>query len=593
MQRTWPFVLALAVLAACSGGGPRVGSQLGVAKQVDTSSWKRQTEGRVGPAWQYPLTLASAQSEGGMVASDDSYATLVGAGVLERGGNAIDAAVATAFALAVTFPEAGNIGGGGFMVLRSADGRTAALDFRETAPRAASRNMYLDAQGNVTENSVIGHLSAGVPGAVAGLWTAHKQYGSRPWAELVQPAIELAERGVNVNLNFVTRVRGDSARLARYPSAATLMLPGGRVPQGGTTWRNPELAAVLRRIAERGPAGFYTGETAQLIVAEMKRGNGLITLEDLAAYEAKWRDPVSISYRGHTVLSMPPSSSGGITLGLALNILEGYDLRTLGWHTPEMLHVLAEAERRAFADRNHFLGDPDFVKIPRDLLLSKDYANRLRATIDPKVATPSLNVRPGLGAASEGTHTTHVSVMDNKGGAVALTTTLNDLYGSHVVVSGGGFFLNDEMDDFASKPGTPNMFGLVQGEANAIAPGKRMLSAMTPTIVLDSAGKPLLVTGARGGPRIISATLQILLNVIDYGMDAGAAVSAPRIHHQHLPDTLRLEPGGFTQAQIDALRALGHNIADGSVAAAPTVLRKARLITGTADPRTGGLAEGY
>jgi gamma-glutamyltranspeptidase/glutathione hydrolase len=544
-------------------------------------------------AWAFPAPREVAQGASAMVASDAPLATRAGLEVLRKGGNAVDAAVATAFALAVVYPEAGNIGGGGFMVVHLADGTAAALDFREKAPLAASRDMYLDSAGELTNASRIGHRASGVPGAVAGLFAAHERFGTRPWRELVAPAIRLAEQGFTADSQFAGAVAAGADYLARFPASAALLLPGGKPVAPGQHWRNPELAAVLTRIAEQGPAGFYEGATADLIVAEMQRGGGIITHEDLKGYDARWREPVVFDYRGHRVISMPPSSSGGLTLALIANTLEGYPLRELGWHSTQALHLTAEAMRRAFADRNHFLGDPDQVDVPAARLLSQAYADSLRATIAATRATPSGDVHPGLGMRAEGSHTTHLSVVDGSGNAVALTTTINDLFGSGVTVTGAGFLLNDEMDDFAAKVGTPNMFGLVQGEANAIAPGKRMLSAMTPTIVLDSAGAPLLVTGARGGPRIITAVFQVMSNVIDYDMDIGAAVHAPRIHHQHLPDALTYEPSGLDAARLDSLRALGHELRSGYVATAPSILRRGGVWTGVPDPRTGGLAEGY
>jgi gamma-glutamyltranspeptidase/glutathione hydrolase len=589
------WLVTFGALALTDCGGHRPGPQIGSLQGPERLD-PRNTYGKIPPEWRYSLaTQPTANAEHVMVASDAALATQVGVEVLRSGGNAVDAAVATAFALAVAYPEAGNIGGGGFMVVHTADGKDAALDFREMAPRAATHDMYLDSSGEVTKASVIGHRASGVPGSVAGLWEAHHKFGTKPWKDLIQPAITLAERGFIVDERLATSVQNATDRITKFEGSAALLMPNGKPLQTGTTWRNPDLAVTLRRIADRGPAGFYEGETAGLIVAEMKRGGGIITLEDLKAYQPKWRDPVQLTYRGHKVIAMPPASSGGITLGLALNILEGYDLRKIRWHSAQELHLIAEAERRAFADRNAFLGDPDFARVPRDLLVSKQYAQQQRATIDLLHATPSASIRPGLGkTAVEGMQTTHFDVVDTKGNAVAITTTLNDLYGSAVAVTGAGFFLNDEMDDFSAKPGTPNMFGLVQGEANAIAPGKRMLSAMTPTIVLDTLGRPLIVTGARGGPRIISAVLQILINVLDYEMDIGAAVAAPRIHNQHLPDQTLYERDGFNPAMIDSLTAFGHKmVATGGIATAPSLLRVGKFWTGVADPRTGGSAEGF
>lgn len=545
------------------------------------------------PTWTHdaPVEVEAANA---MVVTDAPLATRVGVDVLRRGGNAIDAAIAVAFALAVVYPEAGNIGGGGFIVARMADGTTAALDFRETAPAAATPDMYVDPTGAVTDASLIGHLASGVPGSVAGLHAAHERFGSLPWSELIEPAIRLAEDGFTVDAALAGSVRDAEERLRRFPASAALFLPNGQPLQAGQTWRNPDLAAVLRRIAAQGPDGFYRGETADRIVAEMRRGGGLITHEDLAAYAPAWREPVRLQYRGHEILSMPPASSGGITLGLIAGILDGFDLRAAGWNSPRTLHLMTEAMRRAFADRNTYLGDPDFVRIPPRLTDRAYYAAR-RAQIDRDRATPSEDVVPGLGRIAEPAHTTHVSIVDASGNAVALTTTINELYGSGVTVEGAGFVLNNEMDDFTARPGVPNAYGLVQGEANAIAPGKRMLSAMTPTIVLAADGSPLLITGARGGPRIITAVFQVISNVIDHRLSPGQAVYAPRIHHQHLPDVLYFEAGGLARPVVEALRFMGHTVEprDGYIGSAPTIVRRAEHWVGVADPRQGGLAAGY
>ncbi|MCC6398768.1 MAG: gamma-glutamyltransferase, partial [Bacteroidetes bacterium] len=458
------------------------------------------------PTWE--LLRAGQETTGvhGMVASDAPLASEAGVAILKQGGNAIDAAVATAFALAVVMPEAGNIGGGGFLVLRLHDGTLASLDFREKAPLAARRDMYLDSAGTPTDLSITGHLSAGVPGSVAGLYEAHRKYGRLPWQDVVAPAIRLAHDGFPVTADFAGSIRSDSARLVRYPASAALFLPEGRPVEEGSIWKNQDLARCLQRVAERGPQGFYEGETARLLVEEVRRGTGIITAEDLRSYSAVWREPVTASYRQHTIVSMPPPSSGGMSVAMITNILEAYDLRSLGWHSPEAVHLAVEAMRRTFADRNHFLGDPDFLTIPQAALVSKAYAAERRESIDPERATPSADVAHGTPVQrSESMHTTHFSVADSAGNVVALTTTINHGFGSAVTVTGAGFLLNNEMDDFASKPGSPNAFGLVQGEANAIAPGKRILSSMSPTIVIDPQGEPLLVTGASGGPRIITA----------------------------------------------------------------------------------------
>ncbi|HSJ05169.1 MAG TPA: gamma-glutamyltransferase [Longimicrobiales bacterium] len=571
-------ILWAAVLATACGTAP-------------PATW---TEAAGQAGWPHAPNVPAATSAQAMVATDAPLATHVGVGIMRAGGNAVDAAVATAFALAVVYPEAGNIGGGGFMVARLADGTEAALDFRETAPLAATRDMFLDEAGELTDRSVTGHLAAGVPGAVMGLWEAHRRFGTLPWPQLLEPAIRLAEDGFPVDAEFAASLRSAAPRLARFPGSAALFLPGATPAEAGTRWRNPELGQVLRRIARDGPAGFYEGVTADLIVAEMERGGGIISHEDLRRYRAAWREPVTFSYRGRRVISMPPSSSGGTTLAIMANVMEGFPARRLGWQSDTLMHLTAEVMRRAFADRNHFLGDPDFVEFPQAMLVSADYAARLRATIDPGRATPSERVRPGLAEVAEPARTTHFSVVDPMGNAVALTTTINELYGSAVTVTGAGFLLNDEMDDFAARPGFPNMFGLVQGEANAIEPGKRMLSAMTPTIVLDPDGAVLMVTGARGGPRIISAVFQVISNVIDHDMDVVAAVRSPRIHHQHLPDVLYFEHGGLTTTQVQRLRAMGHAVdARPTVGTAPTIVRSAGVWTGAHDPRTGGLAAGF
>lgn len=545
-----------------------------------------------GPRQGFTSNVVSGRN--GMVVSDDSLASEVGVNILKAGGNAIDAIVATAFALAVTYPEAGNIGGGGFLVARFADGGEVALDFRETAPSAATRNMYIDENGNVAPTSLTGHLASGVPGAVAGLYAAHQRHGKLPWREVVAPAIALAETGFLVGDRFARITRGDE-RLPRFSGSAALFIPNGQPIAAGTRWRNPDLAATLRRIADRGRDGFYKGETAELIAAEMKRGGGIITQADLAGYEAKWREPIRFDYRGHRVISMPPASSGGITLALMANILEGYDLRASGPATAQTVHLIAEASRRAFADRNHFLGDPDAVRFPAKTLISDNYAEKQRGTIALQRATPSAQVRAGMGVLKDSDETTHISVVDAQGNAVALTTTINELFGSAVTITGAGFLMNNEMDDFSAKPGSPNMFGLVQGEANAIAPGKRMLSAMTPTIVVSPAGETLLVTGARGGPRIISAVFQIMSYVIDHGATIQTAMEGARVHHQHLPDELFHETGALDAEEIAKLTARGHKVREraGAVGSANSIMRVSGGWEGAPDPRAGGTARGY
>jgi gamma-glutamyltranspeptidase/glutathione hydrolase len=532
-----------------------------------------------------------------MVVSTDDLASRVGVDVLRGGGNAVDAAVAVQFALAVVNPEAGNIGGGGFMVLRMADGSTAALDFREKAPGAATRDMFLDDEGNVTERSVVGHLAAGVPGTVRGMWEAHQRFGSKPWEELVTPAVELAE-GFPVRPRFLNSLDVEMVRaLSSFATSAAQFLPrDGQPPNVGDTLRQLDLAETLKRIRTQGPDGFYRGETADLIVAEMERGGGIMTLQDLRAYTAAWRDPITFAYRGHSVVSMPPSSSGGATMAEIANILEGYDLGSMPWHGPEMIHLYAEAWKRAYADRNQYLADPDFIEMPLDRMTSTEYAAERRAEISESEATPSSEVGPGLEATAEGEHTTHYSIVDGAGNAVSVTTTINSWYGSKVTVAGAGFVLNNEMDDFAAKPGTPNQFGLVQGENNAVGPGKRMLSAMSPSIVVGPSGQLRMVTGTPGGATIITTVFQTLSNVLDYGMNAVQAVNAPRVHHQHLPDQLYFEPAGLEPSTVQRLRAMGHTLVerqDVSGDAQVILIGDDGALTAWSDPRRGGRAVGW
>jgi gamma-glutamyltranspeptidase / glutathione hydrolase len=548
-------------------------------------------------SWRYAATDVPVTAERGMVVSTDEYASRVGVEVLRAGGNAIDAAVAVQFALAVVNPEAGNIGGGGFMVLRTARGETAAVDFREKAPLAASHDMFLDADGNLTDKSVVGHLAVGVPGTVSGMWEAHRRFGTVDWADLVDPAIDLAD-GFEVTERFLGSLSATMVgALSAFPASAAQFLPrDGQPPTVGDTLRQSDLATTLRRIRDLGPDGFYRGQTADLIVAEMRRGDGLVSLEDLASYQAAWRDPISFTYRDHTIISMPPSSSGGATMAEMANILQGYDLGSMPWHGPKMLHLYAEAWRRSYADRNHYLADPDFIEMPIERMTSSAYGAARAATISPDVATPSSEVGPGLeGGREESENTTHFSIVDAQGNAVSVTTTLNSWYGSKVTVAGAGFVLNNEMDDFAAKPGTPNQFGLVQGENNAVGPGKRMLSAMTPSIVLDPSGNLLMVTGTPGGSTIITTVFQTISNVIDYGMNVAQAVNAPRVHHQHLPDQIYYEAGGLDLSTVAALEALGHRVIErGDVSGdVQAILLQGGTLTAWSDPRRGGVARGY
>jgi gamma-glutamyltranspeptidase / glutathione hydrolase len=539
--------------------------------------------------WDHPGGTKATFASHAIVASDDRSAAEVGAEIMRKGGNAIDAAVATGFALAVAFPEAGNLGGGGFMVIRLADGRVASLDYRETAPLAASANMYVGANGKLTGESVIGPRASGVPGAVAGMLEAHARYGKLPLKTVMAPAIRLASEGLVVDTNFVRSIVADRFRIEGFAGKSVFM-PNGRLPVVGSRFVQPALARTLRLIADSGATAFYRGSIADSIAAQMKRDGGLITKADLARYRPMWREPIRSSYRGYSLISMPPSSSGGITVTEMLNILEAYG-PAAPFGSAARVHEVASASQRAFVDRNSKLGDPAFVAVPVATLTSKAYAKTVAASMSRNRADPTPKPKESL---REGTETTHYSVVDQFGNAVATTTTLNDLYGSGVYVNGAGFFLNDEMDDFTTQPGTPNMYGLIQGKANAIAPGKRMLSAMSPTIVLDPKGNLLLVTGARGGPRIISATSQIILNVIDHRMSLADAMSAPRIHHQALPDSIRLERGGFSAATIDSLRSMGHYVYELSgIASANSIMRVTGGYEGMSDPRSHGAAVGF
>lgn len=554
------------------------------------------------PHWpaRWPFSApAPAESGGGMVASTDLYATEVGVEVLRAGGNAVDAAVAVSFALAVVNPEAGNLGGGGFLLFRRSDGLVAALDYRSTAPAGASGEMFLDPSGRPTEASVVGHRAVAVPGSVWGLAEAHGRFGRVGWADLVGPAVELA-RGFTVTPRLTRSFTPEIVEgLRKFGSTAEVFLPGGAPPRVGDTFRQPELARTLERIRDGGADAFYEGETAELIAAEMLRGGGVVTREDLAAYQGRWREPVRFGYRSHTVLSMPPSSSGGVALGETCAILRSFDLEGAGWHSTDHVHLLAEAWRRAYADRNHYLADPDFHEIPVEILTSAGYGRWRGRQIRRGEATPSSGVAPGVEryatAERADGQTTHLSIVDGEGGAVSLTTTLNTWYGSKVVVPGTGVLLNNEMDDLTAKPGAPNFFGLVQGEANAVEPGKRPLSAMTPTIVLDPAGELLLVVGTPGGATITTTVFQVVSNVIDHGMGLAEAVAAPRVHHQHLPDRISYEPEGLEPAVIDGLEAIGHHLErreewSGDVQAVSVTPGGGLL--GVSDPRRGGSAAG-
>ncbi len=539
--------------------------------------------------WRYEQVAPPVVAQHGMVAADHSISSQVGADILRRGGNAIDAIVAVAFAHAVVEPAAGNLGGGGFLLYRQHRGRSFALDFRETAPAAATRTMYLDSAGNVTDDSWLGPRSIGVPGSVAGLWEMHRRFGHLPWRDVVAPAIALARDGHVVDEPRAGMLRQSENLLKRYEAASRAWLPGGRPFAAGDTLRQSDLAATLELVADSGAAGFYRGRTADLIVAEMRRAGGLITSADLAAYRPIWRKPLRGRYRGWEIITMPPVSSGGATLLQALNILAGYRLGTFG--SAAERHLIIEAERRAFLDRNRLLGDPAFVTMPLARLTSTAYAARQRRTIRLDRATTS----EGL-SLHEGPHTTNYVVVDGQGDAACLTTTLNHGFGSKIFVPGAGFFLNNEMDDFTAKPGSVNTMGIQQmGEANAIAAGKRMLSSMTPTIVLDPSGRLGLVVGSEGGAMIISAVLQVIINVIDHRMTLAEAVYAPRIHHNALPDSVAMEPAALAPEVKARLEAMGHHFfANPFYFATVTAIRATKAgLEGVTDPRVPSRAAGY
>jgi gamma-glutamyltranspeptidase/glutathione hydrolase len=546
-----------------------------------------------------------------MVVTSSAPATDIGVEILRRGGNAVDAAVAVGFALAVTHPPAGNIGGGGFMLVRMADGRTVALDYRETAPAAATRDLYLDARGDVIPRaSTRGPRSAGVPGTVAGLALALERYGTMELATVLRPAIELARRGVPVTYAMVHSIAEEDggevlADFRATPTSARVFLRNGKPLAVGDTLRQPDLARTLERIAREGPGAFYRGAIADQIESAMRRDGGLLTKADLAAYRPAIREPLVAGYRGHTVHTMPLPSSGGIILIGLLQALEPEDVAGLGHNSAAFIHRFAEICNRYYADRAFYMGDPDFVRVPVAGLASREYAAWVRARVDTAHHTPGRDVAHGdsawLWRASrarrESHETTHFSIVDRRGNAVANTYTLNESYGSRYVVEGAGFLLNNQMDDFSIKPGVPNVYGLVGGTANAIAPGKRMLSSMMPTIVTRD-GRLFLVLGSPGGSRIITSVCQTLLNVVDHGMNVQDAVSAPRFHSQWLPDEVDVEPVGFPREVVTALEARGHKVdtSHGYWSAVHAILvdPKRGLLLGAADPRAAdGKAAGY
>lgn len=536
-----------------------------------------------------------------MVASQHELASKIGVEVLKKGGNAIDAAIAVGIALAVVYPEAGNIGGGGFMVIRRKSGEAYAIDYREMAPKAATRDVFVDAKGELIRgegSSTVGYRASGVPGTLAGFDLAFKKYGSGKvkWVDIVRPSRMIAQNGYVLSNRLAELFKSYKDTLSKYPESKRIFLNNGNYFNEGDTLRQPDLAATLGRIERLGAREFYTGQTAKLIADDMKANNGLITLEDLKNYVAKERTPLKGNYRGHEIITMPPPSSGGVVMLNVLNILEVYDIAKMQHNSAAKYHVLTEASRRAFADRAEYMGDPDFADVPFAKLIDKNYAAKRRSTINLTQASNSRDVRFGEPVGAESMDTTHFTVIDREGTVVTNTYTINDLYGSRVTAKGTGVLLNDEMDDFAARPGKPNLFGLVQGERNKVEGGKRPLSSMTPTIVLRKDGAFWFALGARGGPRIISAVMQSVINVIDFGMDIQEAIDAPRIHHQWLPDTVLYEPYGMSPDTMNILVGYGHKFADspGNIASATGVMVDEKGVRlGAIDSRSDGLAIGY
>jgi len=548
------------------------------------------------------VVAAPVRGQHGMVASQHEIASRIGVEVMKKGGNAVDAAIAVGIALAVVYPEAGNIGGGGFMLIRKSNGEAHAIDYREMAPKAATRNVFLDQKGELIKgegSSTIGYRASGVPGTLAGFDMAFKKYGSGKvtWRDVVEPARLLAQNGYALSYRLANLFRGYRDNLSKYPESNRVFLRSGKFYNEGDLFVQPDLAQTLGRIERLGAQEFYTGKTAQLIADDMKANGGLITLDDLKNYQAKERTPLTGTYRGYQIVTMPPPSSGGIVMLQVLNMLEGYDVRAMQYNSAAKYHVLVESMQRAFADRAEFMGDPDFADVPLAKLVDKKYAEERRSSIQSNKASSSAEVGHGnIVAGKEHTETTHFTVVDKDGTVVTNTYTLNDLYGSAVTVKGAGFLLNDEMDDFAAQPGKANMFGLIQGEKNSVQPGKRPLSSMTPTIVLKKDGTPWFALGARGGPRIISAVIQTVINVIDHDMDIQQAIDAPRIHHQWFPDEILFEPYGMSPDTQNILTGFGHKFASrpGYVAQATGIMidnKGTRL--GAVDSRGDGEAVGY
>lgn len=536
-----------------------------------------------------------------MVASQHELASKIGIDIIKKGGNAVDAAIAVGLALAVVYPEAGNIGGGGFMLIRMKDGKTFAIDYREMAPMAATRDVFVNKDGSLISgegSSTIGYRASGVPGTLAGFDLAFRKHasGKIKWRDLVEPARLLAQNGYKLSFRLANLLEAYKANLSKYADSNRIFLNNGNFYKEGELFRQPELSQTLARIQSLGAREFYTGKTARLIADDMRANKGLITLEDLKNYEAKERTPIRGSYRGYEIISMPPPSSGGIVMLQVLNMLEAYDIRSMGYNSSAKYHLLTEASRRAFADRAEFMADPDFADVPVDRLINKDYVAKRRSSIDLTRATSSREVGHGQITGKEPTETTHFTVVDAAGNVVSNTYTINDLYGSRVTAKGTGVLLNDEMDDFAARPGKANLYGLIQGERNAVQPKKRPLSSMTPTIVLRKDGTVWFALGARGGPRIISAVMQSVINVIDHDMNMQQAIDAPRIHHQWFPDEILFEPYGMSPDTMRILGGFGHKFpAKPQTIASATgiMIDEAGVRHGAIDSRSDGAAIGY
>jgi gamma-glutamyltranspeptidase/glutathione hydrolase len=548
-------------------------------------------------AWREPV-----RAPHGMVASTERIASQIGVDVMKRGGNAVDAAVAVAFALAVVYPSAGNLGGGGFMMIRRSDGTATAIDYRETAPAAATRDMYVGPDGELIKgegSSILGYRASGVPGTVAGMAFALKKYGSGKltWSELIEPARRLAVNGFVVTHRTEKRLEDYQAVLSRFADSRRIFLRQGKLYREGEILRQPELAATLGRLQKKGPREFYEGETARLIAEDMQRNGGLIARQDLRDYVPKERVPLRGSYRGYGIIGMPPPSSGGAVLIEMLNILEGFDLQKLHPFSSEYYHLLVEAMRRAYADRAEYMGDTDFGSLPIEGLIDKAYAERQRNTINTERASSSSEIGAGKPTGYESTQTTHFTIVDAEGNAVSNTYTLNGWFGSGVVAKGTGVLLNNEMDDFTSKQGEPNMYGAIQSERNAIAPRKRPLSSMTPTFILRPDGSLYFAIGTPGGPTITNTVLQIVSNVIDHGMNMQEAIDSPRIHHQWMPDEIGDEPLGLSADTRRALEARGHKFATKPIymsdAQGIMIEKKTGMRLGASDARQDGSAVGY